>query len=117
MKKLLPFALALLVGCASGPPPTPESCGPDLTQVDIQASVQTYIANINWKDPSSVQVRNVRVQPCSSHWKGLIAGGGHMIGREIDFEVNAKNSYGGYTGYQLKSIIRTPDGQIHWDPE
>lgn len=117
MKKLLAFALTLLIGCASAPQPTPENCGPDLTQADIQGSVQTYIANINWKDPDSVQVRNIRVQPCSSHWKGLIAGGGYMVGREIVFEVNAKNSYGGYTGYQLKSIVRTPDGKVHWTPE
>ena len=62
--------------------------------------MQSYVAAVPWKDPASVQVRNVRLQGCGSHWRGLINGGGYLVGREIDFEVNAKNSYGGYTGFE-----------------
>jgi hypothetical protein len=105
---------ALVCGCASAPP-TSEKCGPQPSDQQIQESVQAYIAGVNWKDPDSVQVRNIRIQPCRSIWKGLINGGGYEVGWEIDFEVNAKNSYGGYTGFELKSIIRTPDGKVHWD--
>jgi len=108
---------SVLHGCADAPvnPHDQAQCGPQPTEAQITDAVQTYIKNVNWKDPDSVQVRNVRMQECRSIYNGLINGGGHTIGWEIDFEVNAKNSYGGYTGYQLKSIIRTTDGNIHWD--
>src|SRR5579862_4929313 len=112
---MLLTAIALLAGCASSAPPSPQACGPQPTDQQVQASVQTYIAHTNWKDPDSVRVRNIRLQQCRSIYKGLIHGGGHEIGWEIDFEVNAKNSYGGYTGFEVKSIIRSPDGNIHWD--
>ena len=37
-----------------------------------------------------------------------------MFGWAIAFEVNAKNSYGGYTGWQPHEIIACPDGTVHW---
>lgn len=113
----LRFSIMLLTvfsGCATAPP-SANDCGQQPTPADVDASVQAYIKGVNWKDPDSVQVRNVLMQPCKRMWKGLINGGGYETGWEIDFEVNAKNSYGGYTGFELKSIVRTPDGIIHWD--
>lgn len=94
---------------------TPANCGAQPTEAEIAASVHAYIEGSNWKDPESVHVRNVRMQGCRAVWKGLINGGGYSSGWEIDFEVNAKNSYGGYTGFQLRSILRTPDGRIQWN--
>lgn len=111
---LLASTCIAIVACA-GKRPTAADCGPAPTQQQVTASVQAYIANVNWKDPDSVKVRNVQLQECRLVPKGLLVGGPREIGWEIDFEINAKNSYGGYTGFQLKSITRTPDGNIHWD--
>jgi hypothetical protein len=107
---------AALSGCASAQLSTKDQaqCGPRPTEPQIQDSVQTYIKNINWKDPDSVHVQNIRMQECRAIWNGLLAGGGHTVGWEIDFDINAKNSYGGFTGFQLQSITRTADGMIHW---
>lgn len=63
-----------------------------------------------------MHVQNIRMLECRSIFNGLLNGGGHTVGWEIDFDVNAKNSYGGYTGFQVKSVVRTADGVIHWDP-
>ncbi len=106
--------LSMLLGaCATAP--TAATCGPRPTSAQVSAAVQTYIGQTPWRDPSSVQVSDVRMQPCRSIWNGLMAGGGYTIGREIDFYVNATNGLGGYTGPQLTSITLTPDGVVHWD--
>jgi hypothetical protein len=114
----IPVIASDLGGCATAPMTAQEQarCGPRPTQDEIASSVQAYISHVNWKDPDSVHVQNVRMHECRFMWNGLINGGGHTVGWEIDFDLNAKNSYGGYTGFQLKSIIRTADGLIHWDP-
>jgi hypothetical protein len=111
--------ITMLSGCATAPatPQEQSRCGQQPTEAEIADSVQVYIKNIGWKDPDSVHVQNIRMKGCSSSWNGLINGGGHTIGWEIDFEVNAKNSYGGYTGFEPKSIMRTSDGIVHWSLE
>lgn len=102
---------SVLSACVNMPPNTPAAaCGPDMTPVQVQAAVDQYLANSNWKDPESVKIRNVRAEPCKSIWMGLL-NGGKVLGWEIFLEVNAKNSYGGYTGFQTKSIVKTVDGR------
>jgi hypothetical protein len=80
----------------------------------MQRSVQIYIDHVNWKDPDSIKVRNIRMMKCASLWNGLLAGGGHTVAWEILFDVNGKNSYGGYTGYETKSVWRTKDRKVSW---
>lgn len=118
-RRIALLVMVTIAGCASSPltPQQQAQCGPQPTQNEIAEAVQTYIKNQNWKDPDSVHVQNVRIQDCRSMYNGFLNGGGHSIGWEIDFEVNAKNSYGGYSGFQSKSLIRTADGQIHWQLE
>ena len=113
----LQLAVILLIasGCANTPI-SPATCGTQPSQLQIDAEVKTYIASRNWKDPDSVHYRNVRMQPCQAIWVGLV-NGGRLTGWEIDVDVNAKNSYGGYTGFQVKSILRSADGQIRWSAE
>jgi hypothetical protein len=96
-------------GCADAPV-APTTCGTQPTQAQIDAEVKTYLASRNWKDPESVRFQNVRMQQCRAIWVGLL-NGGRLTGWEIDVDVNAKNSYGGYTGFQTKQIIKTPDGK------
>jgi hypothetical protein len=100
-------------GCAT-PPVNSTSCGPAPTQSEISAAIDSYVKSVDWKDPQSVQVRDVRVQPCRAIENGLLAGGGYTVGYEIDFEINAKNSYGGYTGFELYSIVRKADGTLRF---
>lgn len=114
MKFILPCLLLVLTGCA-GTPVTSETCGPALTDAQIEHAVRFYVDSVNWKDPESVHIRNVQVHPCASNFVGLI-NGGHLVGREITFEVNAKNSYGGFTGYQSRWIVQTADGAVHTFP-
>lgn len=97
-------------GCADTPLKS-EACGPQPTPQQIDETVKTYIANNNWKDPESVRYQNVRMQPCRAIWVGLV-NGGRLTGWEIDVDVNAKNSYGGYTGFQTREIVKTPDGKV-----
>lgn len=59
-------------------------------------------------------MRNVRVNRPLKMFRGLAAGGGWDYGWEIDFEANGKNSYGAYAGYEIHSILLTPDGTVHW---
>jgi hypothetical protein len=117
--RIFPIAASLLSACAYAPltPKQQTQCGPQPTPDQIAAAVQTFVKSVNWKDPDSVHVQNVQLQKCQPHWNGLLNGGGHTVGWEIDFEINAKNSYGGYTGFQLKSVLLTADGNIHWDLE
>lgn len=102
--------IALLAGGCASAPNTPAKCGPQPTPAQIDAEVRTYIASRNWKDPDSVRYQNIRMQPCQAIWVGLL-NGGRLSGWEIDVDVNAKNSYGGYTGFETKKIVKTPDGK------
>jgi hypothetical protein len=115
MRILIAAGLAgILAGCATQPL-TPEACGPQPTQLQIDEAVKAYVANVNWKDPGSVQVRNVHMTRCARIPNGLLVPKEPIPnGWEILLDVNAKNSYGGYTGFEVRSIIRTVDGKIHY---
>jgi hypothetical protein len=80
--------------------------------------VQVYISNQNWKDADSVKVRNIQSPGCvARQMGGLLNGGRRYVGWQIDFEVNAKNSYGGYTGFEPHWILKTADGMTRWTIE
>lgn len=112
------FALALLalvlVGCATAPP-TAQQCGPEPTPDQVDAAVQTFMAGENWKDESSVQIRNVSLRNCQAIVNGILNPNGRMTGWVVLLEVNAKNSYGGYTGYQQRTLVITADHRVRWD--
>ena len=75
--------------------------------------VQTYCRE-GLNDPGAALFRNVTVSGPTRSYKGLVNGGGYIYGWRVIFEVNGKNSYGGYTGWQAHSLMATPDGKIHW---
>lgn len=106
---VLAVVVLIVSGCADTPV-APATCGPQPTPAQIDAEVKSYIASRNWKDPDSVHFQNIRMQPCRAMWVGLV-NGGRLTGWEIDVDVNAKNSYGGYTGFQTKAIVKTADGK------
>jgi len=105
------FFLSLLTSCASAP--TQE----DIDNADYGNSVATsecimlaksFISN-RLKDPSSAQFNNVR---CYIGWEGNapIVGVKTTFGYRFVGNVNAKNSFGGYTGYSSFSGIVRDDG-------
>jgi hypothetical protein len=105
---------AISAGCAAQIE-RPEQCGTPPTPEQAQKAVDAYVAKVDWKDSESVRVRNVRSGFCmGAQIGGLLTGGSRMTGWEVDFEVNAKNSYGGYTGFEARRLLITPDGTVHW---
>lgn len=109
MIKLCVPALIMMVGCASPSSLTPERCGDAPTQEQAEKAVSYFIQNGNLKDPASALVRNVRV----SGMGAIINIHGNFYGWKVLFELNAKNSYGGYTGFQLRSVM-VNNGRCAW---
>lgn len=103
-----------MVGCALTQPITDPSqiaeCGdrPEQHQADMAA--HAYTENAGFKDPDSVQIRNVRVDG-PAKWNSIR---GSIVGWQVSFDINAKNSYGAYTGYQRHEILMRPDGTSVW---
>jgi hypothetical protein len=95
------FALS---GCASVAQPPAKCEGPQPAQQQIDDAVKTYLTGTNWKDPDSVRVRDIRCA-CRGRWRGVgVLAHGRTDNWEVDLDINAKNSYGGYTGFETKSI-------------
>lgn len=126
MKNLIIISLCLLfTGCATLPepikPPTAEELakmdyGSPLT-IDYEKFIKNYF-NENLKDPESARYK---FQQPRHFWyrDSPILGGKEYIGYAIFAEVNAKNSFGGYNGFEpyifiFKNNILTkyidPDG-------
>lgn len=90
-----------LAGCASGPTPQDiagADYGPVMEQDQAETRVKQYF-NGTLKDPYSAQFQFSRVE------KGYIIGSAFegkplYAGYIVTVNVNAKNSYGGYTGNQ-----------------
>lgn len=95
------LALAVLAGCASGPTPQDierADYGQPIAQEQAEERIKQYF-NGTLKDPSSAQYQFSKVE------QGYIIGSAFegkplFAGYIISANVNAKNSYGGYTGNQ-----------------
>lgn len=88
--------VALLGGCATAPPPTAlelSSADYGESPTDYQSSIKGYMAS-TLKDPESARYE-FGSQPVKA-WHGR--GGVRYYGYAVCASVNAKNSYGGYTG-------------------
>lgn len=116
MKVIAVFSLVALAACTtvSVSPDKEALCGPRPTQEEARRAVQTYVESVGLKDPSSAQVRDIRVEGPMSWYKGLVQGGGYNYGWQIAFELNAKNSFGAYVGFTTKRILLMPDGKTYF---
>lgn len=93
---VMAFALA---GCASGPTPqdiASADYGSDIQQDEAESQIKSYF-NRSLKDPESARYGFSEVE------KGHIIGNAFQgsplyVGYTVYAKVNAKNSYGGYTG-------------------
>jgi hypothetical protein len=106
---LFASVLLFLVACVSpqnspsaeAPSKTAGKAPPDFgraptenAESDIERAMETML-----KDPESAKYRFGMLYKAKS-FKGLIRGGGYNYGWGMDFMVNAKNSFGGYTGFE-----------------
>lgn len=76
----------------------------------------------NWQEMVKSATNRILIDPTSPIYTfrmprkacfrgGLLAGGGKTYGWAIEYYVNAKNSFGGYTGDQRQYAMITNDGQ------
>lgn len=100
---------ANLIGCANtGMPNATEQKaayhGPEPTTLQIQNAINKHIET-TLKDPFSAMIKDIS-KPVEGHIRGaLIDGYPLSYGWLLTFSVNAKNSYGGYTGYQKYTLL------------
>ena len=120
MKRFLTGAaiavLTVLSGCAVGTPPAPEQMlsadyGPIPTDDQIKRGIKSYLET-KLKDPDSALTKNI-----SQPEKGFLTlssiaeGSRYTYGWLVYFDVNAKNSYGGFVGYKKYSVV-IRDGKV-----
>lgn len=115
--KAFPLALAaiVVVGCAPAHMTQEQiaQCGPKPTEAQVQAAVNLYIQKAE-KDPDAAKVRNTVLHGPCQVMNGWAEGGGATIGWLITTEINGKNGYGAYAGYEEVNIQLQPDGSIRW---
>ena len=121
VRAVVPIAVivAIQMGCSLTPETIPAGvdCGPEPSQVQIEAAVQTWVQSAGLKDPGSAQTRNAWTIGRRGMYNGLINGGGYSYGWMVEFQVNGKNSFGGYVGFRTRHVLLTPDGRTHWQME
>lgn len=96
------FALAVISGCAGGPPSQEEltkaDYGTPISQEDAQARALEFLKRV-LKDPDSAKIDWSPVSP--GWWREASAhGGGLKFGYILNANINGKNSYGAYIGYK-----------------
>jgi hypothetical protein len=104
---LFSIAAIALSGCASGPPTAPN--GGALSDSDygeppnnVDDLIAAYLRD-KLKDPYSAQIERV-AGPGRTYQKASLLGPS-TYGWGICFRVNAKNSFGGYTGFRTHVIV------------
>lgn len=107
--------LATSVGCASvvtgegfEVPPKDANFG---QPPEVGENVKSYFALV-LKDPESARYRKGHVG--KAHCNKGLAWGGEIVwyGYAANIYINAKNSFGGYTGFKPYTLLWNPDGTI-----
>ena len=110
--KYLPVILASVItaGCVSPQTITIERCGPRPTMAQAEWGVNYFVQNSDLKDPGSAQVRNIQIG--GMHGQANVHG--NVYGWLVTFEMNAKNSFGAYTGFRKREVIMMDGGSRVW---
>ncbi len=99
---LLAVCAALLSGCVTASALRSADYGPMPKQEDAKKQAITYLESI-LKDPDSARYQFVSLR------KGWLKDGGISgklhAGWMLDVQVNAKNSFGGYTGWETYRLL------------
>ena len=108
MTKYMVSVLSLLLsGCIGGPPTAAELAkadyGSPITQQQAELIVNQWLKS-NLKDPESAKIEWGVVQ---KGWirEAIISGSQLKFGYLLKANVNAKNSFGGYTGYKACNFV------------
>lgn len=104
MKRIIVLLFVLLLAACVTPPTQSEQAtadyGTPITQADAQAQAKQEYFDKYLKDPSSAQYQWGQVKQ-AWYGVGIMANGNGNVdyGYVLDVNVNAKNSFGGYTGF------------------
>lgn len=109
MRHVRALALALLVAAcgSSNPRSVPVMHGPgERPEPEVaEHVVRAHLARM-LKDPDSVKQFAITSPPtCTKWYRGTFGTGGMEAGWAVNFEYNAKNSYGGYVGLKSGQLI------------
>lgn len=109
------ISLLLATGCASVRAPTEA----EMAVADYGAEPQHYLDSIHayfnqtLKDPASIQYRLVTMPEHGyTHFSNAFTGR-TLYGWLVRAEINAKNSYGGYTGFQTYQFLFRGDQLVN----
>ncbi|MBN8637948.1 MAG: hypothetical protein J0M07_21695 [Anaerolineae bacterium] len=81
-------------------PPANANHGPFPDPAIAREQVVAYFQQ-HLKDPDSMKALLIAHPVRDCYFRGLVNGGGHFCGHRICVSVNAKNSYGAYTGAEV----------------
>lgn len=103
---------AAITGCVQAPiaqpasalrPPTPMTSPP--SDSEALAALQAHLGR-TLKDPDSIKQFRVLTSPAWATWRGTGYWANSMDGGWlVCYELNAKNSYGGYTGLRTEGVV------------
>ena len=106
--------LVVLVGCSLNEPITDPTqaaaCGDQPGLPLISWAVDRYTHGFGFKDPGSVQTQNVRLDG-PRKWNSIH---GSLVGWQVSFDLNAKNGYGAYVGFQRREVLILADRSVRW---
>jgi hypothetical protein len=110
--RLVPIVMLAFttLACISAKDLTPERCGPEPTISQAEWGAHYFVQNVGLKDPASAQIRNIRI--VERHGQANIHG--NIYGWLVTFELNAKNSFGGYVGFKPIEIMMLDGGTRVW---
>lgn len=102
------IAIALGVGCTYPvtDPAILGKCGERPPQEYAERVVSDAVRRMPLKDPGSAQVEGITITGPKRWFEPT----GNIYGWEISFSLNAKNSYGGYTGFSRHLVLIQPGG-------
>lgn len=98
---LMACASAALASCALMPDPVGTDADYGEPPPSVRPVIDTFL-RLNMKDPESVQLGDSYYGPARV---AVPVGFSTVYGWGVCFAANAKNSFGGYTGYQVWMVV------------
>lgn len=109
----------LLAGCASSSPQQESAAigpGPQPDAATAERVVRAYLAR-SLKDPDSLKQFAILSAPrCVKWYRGAFRTGGLEAGWAVNYEFNAKNSYGAYPGVTAAQLVIRGNSPIEMSP-
>jgi hypothetical protein len=92
--------VALVAGGCASVPAGPADYGPPPSPQGAEAAIQQFFRT-TLKDPYSMRDLLIHAPQPECYPRGLINGGGSVCGHKVCVSINAKNSFGAYTGAEV----------------